>query len=299
MTNEPLSVEQVDRELAYQMTGSEMIRRGDWDNHPGVQACAQHRLLGVRHTTEAASQRGGEALLDELQPLVEAAAGPNGWDWMFPLRVQPVDGKPTIVSHKGGNLFRGYIATWSQADFLVALANATPRILAALSATQPTETADKAGHDDECRCWLCKTSSRAGPAADGTRSTERVEYLGGQLFALSAQLKASGFLADSAHHAVYERVVAAFAALTTAPAAADVPEGMKPWHGGDSAPKDWNGGRVQLANGNMLHPYQTDDELDWRHYGSETGCVEPGCIVAYTPRRIAASPSLSDKGEGE
>jgi len=81
-----------------------------------------------------AEQQGVEALVQELRPLVDAAAGPNGWDWMFPLRVQPVDGKPTIVSHKGGNLFRGYIGTWQEADLLVALANAAPRILEALAA---------------------------------------------------------------------------------------------------------------------------------------------------------------------
>lgn len=39
---------------------------------------------------------------------------------------------------------------------------------------------------------------------------EKDERLGEALFAMSAQLKASGFLADSAHHSVYERVVAAF-----------------------------------------------------------------------------------------
>ena len=72
------------------------------------------------------------ALLAELLPLIQKAAGPNGWDWMFPLRVKPVDGKPTIVSHKGGNLFRGYIGTWQEADLLVALANAAPRIIRAL-----------------------------------------------------------------------------------------------------------------------------------------------------------------------
>lgn len=77
------------------------------------------------------------ALIAELQPLADKAAGPNGWDWMFPIRVVPVDGKPTITSHKGGNLFRGYIATWQEADLLVALANAAPRILAALAQPAP------------------------------------------------------------------------------------------------------------------------------------------------------------------
>lgn len=66
--------------------------------------------------------------------------------------------------------------------------------------------------------------------------------------------------------------------------------GMVPWHGGDSAPGDWNGGRVLLASGEVLHPYQTDDEFDWERSYSETGCIEPGNIIAYTPR---ARPSAA------
>lgn len=91
---------------------------------------------------DAAASEAGEvaALAAELRPLIDAAAGPNGWDWMFPLRVKPVDGKPTIVSHKGGNLFRGYIGTWQEAELLVALANAAPRILAALTTQGGAET---------------------------------------------------------------------------------------------------------------------------------------------------------------
>lgn len=96
---------------------------------------AEIRALAAAPTPDAAASEAGEvaALAAELRPLIDAAAGPNGWDWMFPLRVKPVDGKPTIVSHKGGNLFRGYIGTWQEADFLVALANAAPRIVAALT----------------------------------------------------------------------------------------------------------------------------------------------------------------------
>lgn len=86
--------------------------------------------------------REAEALVAELQPLVDKAAGPNGWDWMFPLREVPVDGKPTIVSHRGGNLFRGYIATWEQSRLLIALANAAPRILAALTTPSSPANAD-------------------------------------------------------------------------------------------------------------------------------------------------------------
>lgn len=56
------------------------------------------------------------------------------------------------------------------------------------------------------------------------------------------------------------------------------------WQGGNKSPDDWNGGRVLLANGAICHPYQGDEEFDWEHYTSETGCLEPGCIVGYTSK---------------
>lgn len=61
---------------------------------------------------------------------------------------------------------------------------------------------------------------------------QAVEVLGEHLFALSAQLKASGFLASDPHHAVYERVVAAFqtvdtAALNAQPLAADALDAVR------------------------------------------------------------------------
>jgi len=99
-------------------------------------------------STPSVNREDGEAraLVDELRPLVEKASRPNGWDWMFPIRVVPVDGKPTIAAHKGGNLFRGYIGTWEEADLLVALANAAPRILAALS---PSPVAADRANDEQ------------------------------------------------------------------------------------------------------------------------------------------------------
>lgn len=39
-----VQVAQIDRDLAYSLLGSEMIRDGKWDNHPGLQAIARHRL---------------------------------------------------------------------------------------------------------------------------------------------------------------------------------------------------------------------------------------------------------------
>ncbi|NYD88797.1 hypothetical protein [Sphingomonas melonis] len=116
----------------------EMVRAGAASHRFNVNHSACEiwsAMLAAAPTPDAAASEAGEvaALAAELRPLIDAAAGPNGWDWMFPLRVKPVDGKPTIVSHKGGNLFRGYIGTWQEAELLVALANAAPRILAALT----------------------------------------------------------------------------------------------------------------------------------------------------------------------
>lgn len=52
-------------------------------------------------------------------------------------------------------------------------------------------------------------ATRKSPRQDGLR-----EALGEALFALSARLKLSGFLGDGDNHAAYEKVVAAFAALS-------------------------------------------------------------------------------------
>jgi hypothetical protein len=68
-----------------------------------------------------------------------------------------------------------------------------------------------------------------------------------------------------------------------------IPAGMKPWHGGDAAPEDWDGGPVWLAGDEMCAP-DADDPFDWAHEGGELGCLECWCIVAYTPKAAALSP---------
>jgi hypothetical protein len=66
-----------------------------------------------------------------------------------------------------------------------------------------------------------------------------------------------------------------------------IPVGMKPWHGGDSAPEDWDRlNPVLLADGELLEP--DEEPLDWSHHGGEGGCLECWCIVAYTPTTISA-----------
>lgn len=59
----------------------------------------------------------------------------------LPWRVVPSDGKPIIAGTKhGGNLFRGYIATWAEADLAVAAVNSLPGLIATIR-TQAAELA--------------------------------------------------------------------------------------------------------------------------------------------------------------
>lgn len=61
-----------------------------------------------------------------------------------------------------------------------------------------------------------------------------------------------------------------------------IPEGMKAWHGGDSAPSDWDGGEVWLRCGRLWKQMQP---LIWgRPHGEHAGD-----IIAYTP--IQSSPT--------
>lgn len=70
-----------------------------------------------------------------------------------------------------------------------------------------------------------------------------------------------------------------------------IPAGMKPWAGGDSAPEDWDGGPVLLADDQMV-----DDPFDWSRCGGECGCVESWCIIAYTPKPTPDRPAPSREG---
>lgn len=68
---------------------------------------------------------------------------------------------------------------------------------------------------------------------------------------------------------------ATLAAAPTIPATGEaIPEGMKPWHGGNGPPNDWDGGEVLLENEQM------GDGNVWDHHPSRS----PSRIVAYTPK---------------
>lgn len=64
-----------------------------------------------------------------------------------------------------------------------------------------------------------------------------------------------------------------------------IPATMKPWHGGDGAPEDWDGGEVLWSNGVTCWP--SCDQVSWR------STVNGGLvtIIAYTPKPPTAQPS--------
>jgi hypothetical protein len=71
----------------------------------------------------------------------------------------------------------------------------------------------------------------------------------------------------------------------TDPTQAEVPAGMLPWHGGDSAPDEWDGGPVLGRSCGMM---KAEDFYRW--YWLNNGAD----IIAYTP-----TPSTSVQGAGE
>lgn len=71
----------------------------------------------------------------------------------------------------------------------------------------------------------------------------------------------------------------------------EIPAGMKPWHGGDSAPEDWDGGPgVYFRNGRVSAERRG---WNWTHVGTGSD------IIAYTPRADAILAQPSRTGEVE
>jgi hypothetical protein len=58
-----------------------------------------------------------------------------------------------------------------------------------------------------------------------------------------------------------------------------IPEGMKPWHGGEDAPADWDGGPVRCRCGLEMRAVGI---TDWKHLDNDAD------ILAYTPAPFAS-----------
>jgi hypothetical protein len=77
------------------------------------------------------------ALLDHLETLLAKSEGQYS---KLPWRVLASDGKPIIAGTKhGGNLFRGFIATWPEADLACAAVNSLPVLIKALRDAEEPE----------------------------------------------------------------------------------------------------------------------------------------------------------------
>jgi hypothetical protein len=72
---------------------------------------------------------------------------------------------------------------------------------------------------------------------------------------------------------------------------ATIPAGMKPWHGGDSAPEDWDPERAVMFRAGHFGDWSRTWE--WRHGVGETGGGRAD-IIAYTPK--AAPQTTPDVG---
>lgn len=116
--------------------------------------CADLRAaLSMGQTPDAVREA-----LEPLRKLFDAAEG----QWpKTPWKLIPSDGKPIIASERGGNLFRGYIATWQEAELVVGIVNALPAIFSALDS--------RAGDAGEGKAYRCRGCGWRGsePIANG------------------------------------------------------------------------------------------------------------------------------------
>ena len=85
----------------------------------------------------------------------------------------------------------------------------------------------------------------------------------------------------------------------TLPAPGEVPEGMKPWTGGDAAPVDWDGGPVTLRNGSTMFPsnvslaYHANGTDRWNHQRENRNRAWD--IIAYSTA-LATVAAANDEG---
>lgn len=73
-----------------------------------------------------------------------------------------------------------------------------------------------------------------------------------------------------------------------------IPAGMVPWHGGDSAPADWDGGPVLFQDGGLMTEEKNRAPFYWDHRYDDAYFLEAGNIIAYTPK-----PTATGGGERE
>ncbi len=137
-----------------------------------------------------------------------------------------------------------------------------------------------------------KLAAARGKGRGGWDNPERCST--GYLCTLLHEHVAKGDPVDVANFCM---MLAHYGASTTPPASGvTVPEGMKAWNGGKSAPEDWNGGAVLLRNGTVID--RGDGAAKWMHAtpGSEMSLSD---CIAYTPKpAVLSTPSATPGEEG-
>ncbi len=161
---------------------------------------------------------------------------------------------------------------------------------------------------EKCRAALSATPPSGTPA--DTRSTEGVEddEPSLALSVLNDAIRLEGWPGDARKRfhendlPVILRAMVQYgderAALPpSSPAtAADIPEGMVPWHGGDSEPDDWDGGPVLWRNCAIAPPLRQDGPVRWAHTDPYSRGHDFD-IIAYTPASSNTPDQSDEAGE--
>ena len=133
---------------------------------------------------------------------------------------------------------------------------------------------------DAIVAWNTRT-----PARGGDELREAAQFLSDRLDDLEwleGDLEAT--LRDFMGHVdpAHARLKHALASPPPVDRAEAIPAGMKPWHGGDSAPDDWDGGDVLCRDGGYLT--KGDEAPDKWGWGNDNRAWD---IIAYTPKPAA------------
>lgn len=238
---------------------AKVIRAGEGDGFDAVQSA----LIAVRlATAEAASGAGEREGLPAKAVWFRFNASTGEYENEY-CSVKPHDAS-------------GFVAMVPLSAALASLPPATDPAISGLSSFPPN--------------WKLRQMHFSAPCSDDRKWHVNVYggREGGDTFV------GRGTSADEALRDAARNARAALAAVPTIPATGEaIPEGMKPWRGGDAAPSDWDGGKVLFRDG-KIEPYSHKDHICWCHKEPN-----PSDIIAYTPKAtIPATGHAATEGEG-
>jgi hypothetical protein len=157
-----------------------------------------------------------------------------------------------------------------------------------------------------CRLGLAATPSAALAAMPSSNAGDRVERLheiAREAEFLCARIDeldwCDSLEATANQHAGHvdpsvsrlKGLLSSLAAIPAAKGEGEIPAGMKPWHGGDSAPTDYIRGRVAFRDGEIS--FDEEGPWYWKHDGVRSD------IIAYTPKPTPAPERPADLREAD